>query len=371
MTTIAAEQFMQRALDLARRGEGRTRPNPPVGALVVKGNEVVGEGFHPRAGEPHAEIFALRQAGEGARGADLFVTLEPCSHRGRTGPCTEAILAAGIRRVYVGTTDPNPLVNGAGIRQLRAAGLEVETGLLGAESARLIAPFAKHVTSGLPFLILKAALTLDGFTATSAGDSQWISCEESRLEVHRLRDRVDGILVGSGTVLADDPRLTTRLPEGGRDPARIVVDSRLRIPEDAALLHLESPAPTLLATTGQADPDRLRRLRDLGHEVLVLPALDGRVDLGALLAELGRRGLQSLLVEGGGTLNGELWRRSLIDRVMLFLAPLVLGGGDGRGLFSGPGPLRLSDAVRLEGLRVRRCGEDFLLEGEVRPCSPG
>jgi len=264
----SSEEYMQRALDLARRAEGRTRPNPAVGAVVVRDGEVVGEGFHPAAGEPHAEIFALREAGDKARGADLYVTLEPCSHQGRTGPCAEAVIAAGIGRVIIGTPDPNPLVSGRGMARMKDAGIPVVCGVLEDECRRLIAPFAKHVVSGLPYLILKSAITLDGFTATASGDSRWITNSASRLHVHRLRNRVDAIMVGIGTVLADNPQLTTRLPEGGRDPLRIVVDSTLKTPEDAAILTVPSESPVLIVTTAQAPQSRVDALTARGAEIL-------------------------------------------------------------------------------------------------------
>jgi diaminohydroxyphosphoribosylaminopyrimidine deaminase/5-amino-6-(5-phosphoribosylamino)uracil reductase len=364
------EDYMARALELARRAEGRTRPNPPVGAVVVRDGATVGEGFHPQAGQPHAEIFALRQAGEKARGADLYVTLEPCSHQGRTGPCVEAVIAAGIGRVFIGTRDPNPLVEGQGITGLQGAGILVQVGILESECRLLIAPFAKHVTTGLPFVILKSAMTLDGKTATSSGDSKWISGPGSREHVHRLRDRVDAVMVGIGTVLDDNPRLTTRLPDGGRDPLRIVVDSRLRIPEEAAVLSVPSEAATLIATTRAAPPDKVARLVERGVEVLQIGGKNGRVDPADLMTELGARGIQSVLLEGGSELSSSLLQAGLIDRVMIFVAPVLIGGDDGKGLFAGRGATRIADALRLSDICVRRFGDDVLIEGEVGKCSP-
>jgi diaminohydroxyphosphoribosylaminopyrimidine deaminase/5-amino-6-(5-phosphoribosylamino)uracil reductase len=366
---VNIEQYLSQALEMARRGEGRTRPNPAVGAVIVKDGVVVGRGYHPQAGQPHAEIFALREAGDRARGADMYVTLEPCSHHGRTGPCTDAIIKAGLARVFVGTPDPNPQVAGAGIRKLRAAGIDVRCGILENECRRIIAPFAKHILEKLPFVILKSAMTLDGKTATTSGHSQWVSNAASRLEVHRLRDRVDGIMVGIGTVLRDDPQLTTRLPEGGRDPERIVVDSHLRIPVDAAILHLDSTAATLIATTASAEPDKIDAVRGTGAQVLILPEKGGRVDLHALMTVLGERGLQSILLEGGAELNGALWRAGLVDRVMMFVAPKIVGG-EGRGVFNGPGAATMTEAAILRDVRVRRFGEDTMIEGEVEKCSP-
>ncbi|MFO7983522.1 MAG: bifunctional diaminohydroxyphosphoribosylaminopyrimidine deaminase/5-amino-6-(5-phosphoribosylamino)uracil reductase RibD [Desulfuromonadales bacterium] len=359
------EKFMQLALELARRGEGRTRPNPPVGAVVLRDGHVVGRGFHPRAGEPHAEIFALEEAGDMAAGAELYVTLEPCSHHGRTGPCCEAIVKAGIRRVVIGATDPNPHVDGGGIRYLQQAGLEVFSGILEPDCQRLIAPFARHATTGLPFVILKSAMTLDGFTACASGDSRWVSGEESRLHVHGLRDRVDAIMVGAGTVEKDDPRLTTRLPGDGRDPLRVVVDSTLRLSEKAAIFQTDSDAVTLIATTGRADTRKVERLRAGGAEVLILAEDDGWVDLKDLLQHLGRRDVQSLLLEGGATLAGRCFRQRLINRVMIFVAPRLIGGADGRGIFAGPGVQVMNEAPTLQDVRVSRFGDDTLIEGEM------
>ena len=363
------EQFMQAALDLAATAEGRTRPNPAVGALVVKNGRVIGEGFHPAAGQPHAEIFALRQAGAKARGATLYVTLEPCSHTGRTGPCADAVIAAGLARVVVATVDPNPLVSGRGLERLRQAGIAVETGVLEGAARRLIAPFAKHVSSGLPFVVLKAGMTLDGMIATAGGDSRWITNPSSRNLVHQLRDRVDAILVGVGTVLQDNPLLTTRLPQGGRNPLRVVVDSQLRIQEDAALLETGQELATLIVTTAAASPAKRQRLLDRGVQVVTVEAAATGVELRQMLAGLGQRGVQSLLLEGGATLNHAMLHAGLVDQVMFFLAPKLIGG-QGRGLFSGPGVARLADAFPLRGLRSRMVDGDILIEGELGPCSP-
>jgi len=361
---------MRQALELAERGRGRTTPNPPVGAIVVREGTVVGRGFHPRAGEPHAEIFALREAGRLARDAEVFVTLEPCSHHGRTGPCADALIAAGVRRVVVGVQDPNPQVAGKGLDRLRAAGIAVEVGVLQAECQRLIRPFATWVLHRRPYTLYKAAMTLDGCTATGLGDSRWVSCEESRQEVHRLRDRVDAILVGVETALADDPQLTTRLPEGGgRDPMRIVVDSRLRLPVAARMLQQDSAALTIIATTEAADPRREEELTAAGAHVWRLPSAHGRVDLAALWRRLGDWPVQTLLVEGGGTLAAAALAQGLIDHLLLFISPRLVGG-EGRRLFAGPGVGRMAESLRLDDLCVRQCGEDMRVEGEIRPCSP-
>jgi len=364
------EKYMLRALELARQGEGRTSPNPPVGAVVVRDGEIVGEGFHAKAGEPHAEIFALRQAGEVARGSDLYVTLEPCSHQGKTGPCADAVIAAGISRVLVGVQDPNPQVSGRGVERLRAAGIEVACGVMTEECGRLIAPFARHILSGMPYTIYKTAMTLDGKIASATGDSKWISSENSRREVHRLRNRVEAIMVGVDTVLSDDPLLNTRLPEDGRDPLRIVVDSHLRMPETAAMLQQESTAGTLIATTAVTDPATRRKLEAAGAEVLVLRDEEGRVALPELWQELGRRNVQSLLLEGGARLAGAALRAGLISQMMIFVAPKMIGGDSDYGIFRGAGCSLLGDAIQLEDIRLQRFDNDILICGEVVKCSP-
>ncbi|MCA1795975.1 MAG: bifunctional diaminohydroxyphosphoribosylaminopyrimidine deaminase/5-amino-6-(5-phosphoribosylamino)uracil reductase RibD [Geobacteraceae bacterium] len=364
---------MRQALALARRAEGRTSPNPPVGALIVAQGQIVGEGYHPKAGDPHAEIFALRAAGDNARGADAYVTLEPCSHQGRTGPCCDALIAAGIRRVFIGICDPNPLVNGRGIKRLRAAGVEVAAGILGEECRYLCAPFIKHVLSGRPLVILKSGITLDGKTATSTGASQWITGPESRAHVHHVRNRVDAIMVGIGTVNADNPRLTTRLEHGkGRDPVRVVLDSSLRIDPGSALLQHDSPAPTLIFTSSRADREREQHLNTCpGVEVIRVPhTSEGRVALDAVLDVMGQRDIQSVLVEGGAELNQELLQNKLVDRIMLYVAPKLLGGSDGCGIFKGKGPHNLNAAQPLHNLKVQTIGADILIEGEVHPCLP-
>lgn len=359
---------MQQAVGLALRGIGRTAPNPPVGSVIVRDGEVVGEGFHPRAGEPHAEVFALRQAGERACGATVYVTLEPCSHHGRTGPCADALIAAGVKRVFIGVQDPNPQVAGRGVAKLKAAGIEVTVGTEDDECRRLLAPFTRFITTGLPYTIYKSAMTLDGKTATASGDSQWISGAESRQQVHLLRDRVEAIMVGIGTVLADDPLLNTRLPQGGgRDPLRVVVDSKLQMPTDAAMLHQQSTSWTLIATT-VADPEKTKKLQHAGAEVMRFPEIDGQVDLSELWRELGRREVQRLLLEGGATLAGAALRAGLIDQLMLFVAPKLIGGTADYGIFSGNGCQELVNAVPLVDLRHEQVGEDILITGEVDRC---
>lgn len=366
-----AELFMARAVELARRGEGRTAPNPPVGAVLVRDGGIVGEGYHPAAGQPHAEIFALRAAGDQAQGADLYVTLEPCCHQGRTGPCTEALIAAGVSRVFYGCLDPNPRVAGEGIARLQAAGIAAAVVPLGSSCRRLIAPFAKHIVTGRPFITLKAAMTLDGQLATSRGESQWISGPESRERAHRMRDRADAVLTGSGTVLADNPRLTVRLAEDGvRNPARVVLDGRLRTSPAAAVYAAEAPGRRLLVTADDHDEPLLAPYRAVGVEIVQVPRRGNHLDLARVMSELGILGLQSILVEAGGTLNAALLRAGEVDRLCLFVAPLLFGGCDGLPLFNGAGASQLGQALHLDGLTVERCGADLFLEGEVK-CSQG
>ena len=368
MSDLNHQHFMQLALNLARKGEGRTSPNPPVGAVVVSSGIVVGKGFHPQAGEPHAEIFALKQAGEKARGADIYVTLEPCSHQGKTPPCVDALIAAGIKSVYIGVVDPNPLVAGSGVKKLKEAGIEVQTGVLELECRRLIKPFRKHITTGLPFTIYKAAITLDGNTATIEGDSRWVSGKESRLQVHQLRDQVEAIMVGVGTVLNDDPLLNTRLSDGqGRDPLRIVVDSQLRINPECRMLKQNSAAKTLIATIS-TDQKKILALQNIGAEVCVFSAESGRVFLPELWYELGRRNVQKLLLEGGSKLAESALEKGLIDQVMLFLAPKLLGGLSGFGMFSGFGCATMAEATQLEDMRYMQIGEDLMITGDISPC---
>ncbi|MCD6581637.1 MAG: bifunctional diaminohydroxyphosphoribosylaminopyrimidine deaminase/5-amino-6-(5-phosphoribosylamino)uracil reductase RibD [Desulfuromusa sp.] len=359
---------MQLAVNLARQGEGRTAPNPPVGAVIVKDNQIVGEGFHPQAGEPHAEIFALRQAGGKAQGAEMYVTLEPCSHHGKTPPCADALIAAGIKSVYVGVVDPNPQVAGRGIERLKNAGIDVQAGILESECYRLIVAFKKHISTGLPFTIYKAAMTLDGNTATSLGDSKWVSGEESRLQVHRLRDRVDAIMVGVGTVLSDDPLLNTRLSDNsGRDPLRVVVDSQLRINPACRMLKQVSAAKTLISTIS-TDQKKIAALQNVGAEVVVLPTDSGQVSLLELWQELGRRNVQKLLLEGGATLAKAALNNGLIDQLMLFIAPKLLGGSSAFGIFSGSGCAEMSAAIKLKDVCFQQVGEDLLITGDIAPC---
>ncbi len=357
---------MKLALRLAAKGAGWVSPNPMVGALVVREGQVVGRGFHRRAGAAHAEVASLRQAGAAARGADLYVTLEPCNHQGRTPPCTEAILAAGVARVIIATPDPNPRVAGSGAQFLQSRGITVEVGLLAQEARRLNQAWFHWLESGRPWVIAKAACSLDGKIATAGGQSQWLTDEPARAWGHRLRHQVDAILVGIETVLSDDPQLTTRLPRGGKDPIRIVLDSALRIPLTSRVLHLKSPAPTWVACTDAAPAEKIAALKQLGAEVLVFKGQSrdsGRVPLPSLLRLLGRRQVQSLLVEGGAEVLGAFFEQKLVNQFYFFFAPKFLGGRQAPGVLGGEGIVHLKDAPQARDLVIRRIGADLLIKG--------
>ncbi len=353
---------MRRAVRLGRSGLGRTSPNPPVGAVVVARGRVVGEGFHHRPGAAHGEIEALRAAGPKARGATLYVTLEPCNHWGRTGPCADAVVAAGIRRVVIGVRDPNPRVRGGGVAKLRRAGISVETGVEAAACAELIAGFAHHVRTGRPLVTLKLAASLDGRIATTTGASRWISGEPARRLVQRWRNESDAVMVGAGTVMADDPQLTCRL-RGGRDPLRVIVDGRLRVPLRAQVLTKAAAPGTLIATVTRKAAI-MNTLRRRGATVLVLPGRKGQLSLRRLLRQLGARGVTSVLIEGGATLAAAALRERVVDRLVCFVAPKLIGG-DGRAMVESLGVRGLADAIPLRDVRVEGVGDDLMIRANI------
>ena len=360
---------MRRALQLAARADHASSPNPMVGAVVLdRDGRAAGEGFHRRAGEPHAEAEALQQAGPRAAGGTLYVTLEPCSHQGRTPPCVEAVLAAGVRRVVAAMEDPDPRERGAGLARLRAKGVEVAVGVEEAAARRLNRFYIKHRITGRPFVTVKFAISLDGRIATASGESRWITGERSRTEAHRLRQLHDAILVGAGTVVEDDPKLTNRLPGATRQPLRVVVDSALRIPAAATVLTGQGgEAPTLVATTSRAAAAAVAALESAGAEVLRLGASgpSQRVDLDELLQELGRRDVLSLLVEGGAEVHGAFFDAGLVDAVVAFLAPVVIGGEKAPPAVGGAGVAQLADAFRLHDVQIARLGDDLMISGDV------
>lgn len=356
---------MRRALALARRAEGRTAPNPMVGAILVDSGGVAGRGWHQRAGEPHAEVLALRDAGPRARGATLYVTLEPCCHQGRTPPCTDALIDAGVSRVVAAMADPNPLVAGKGFQRLREAGLRVECGLLEAEARALNRGYVRAISSGLPWVALKMAMTLDGRIATPGGDSRWITGEKARRQVHRLRDRCDALLVGRGTALADDPLLTTRLPRG-RSPLRVIACGSGLISPASRLAASARQSPLLLLHRSglNPDPDEVRELEAAGVELQEVAAGESGPDEIAMLRALRDRGCCSVLCEGGARLAGRLFDRNLIDEVYWFIAPRLAGAGPGP--LSSAGVTKMDEAKQLLHPRVRQFGPDLLCHGFLR-----
>jgi diaminohydroxyphosphoribosylaminopyrimidine deaminase/5-amino-6-(5-phosphoribosylamino)uracil reductase len=361
---MSDETWMRRALELAARGRGAVEPNPMVGAAVVRDGRCAGEGWHQRHGGPHAEVSALAAAGEQARGATLYVTLEPCCHHGKTPPCTDAILKAGVARVVAAMSDPFPRVSGRGADLLRQAGVAVEVGLCEAEARRLNAPYLKLLAAGKPWVIAKWAMTLDGKIATRTGDSKWISGEASRRVVHELRGRVDAVVVGVGTVLADDPALTAR-PPGPRVAARVVLDSRLRTPAESQLARTAREVPVLLVTSGRAPQEKREAFARLGCEVLLPGDEGGRPSLPRLLEEMGRRRWTNVLVEGGGEVLGGFLDAGAIDEVHVFIAPRLVGGEQARSPILGRGVERIAEALALREVEVALVEGDVYIQGRT------
>jgi diaminohydroxyphosphoribosylaminopyrimidine deaminase/5-amino-6-(5-phosphoribosylamino)uracil reductase len=366
---------MLRALELALKARGRTSPNPMVGAVIVRGERVVGEGYHRHAGGSHAEVAALRKAGSLARGADLYVNLEPCSHQGRTPPCTESIIRAGIGRVFAAVKDPNPLVAGEGGKQLRRAGISVRFGLAAPEARRANESYLKYIRTGLPFVFVKSAISLDGKTATKTGDSQWITGSGARAKVHELRDGADAIMVGIGTVVADDPSLTTRLAAGkGSDPVRVIIDPLLRLPRSAKVLKRGAGAGVLVVTSGLAPATRAGKLRAAGAEILVVEGEGRRIDMRQLVGILGRRGMTSVMIEGGSEVAASAFEAGVVDKVVYFIAPKIIGGREAPTAVGGVGISLLREAIGLRDMRVSSLEGDLMVEGYVQggegQCSP-
>lgn len=348
---------MKRALTLAARAGGRTSPNPMVGAVLVRSGRVIAEDYHKKAGTPHAEALVLASAGARAKGATLYVTLEPCCHtKKRTPPCTRAIIACGIKRVVVAMKDPNPKVAGRGIEELKAAGIEVACCVLEAQARALNEAYIKHMTTGTPYVTLKAAMTLDGKIATPTGQSRWITSEAARKLVHKLRASVDALITGIGTVAADDPELTARL-RGARQPVRIIIDPTLRISKEARVLGM--PPPTIIVTRAHKS-DKAKELRAAGVAII---GFTGELDLKWLMRELGAMGLISVLIEAGSTLNAHALLSGVVDRLMVFVAPKIIGGAASYPVVGGKEFLALDDAIMLEGMKARAVGPDLLIEG--------
>lgn len=356
------EFYMNLALTNARAMKGQTDPNPLVGSVIVNENRIVGVGTHLKAGEPHAEIHALRMAGEKARGGTIYVTLEPCSHHGRTGPCAEAIVKAGIKKVVVATLDPNPVVAGNGIKILKDANIEVEIGICEEESKKLNEVFNKFIVTGKPFITLKSAMTLDGKISSFSWDSKWITSEEARKDVHQLRHEHVGILVGVNTVVKDNPELTTRIPNG-RNPIRIILDSSLKIPFEAKVVT-DKLAETWIFTSQQYSREAKEKLELLGVKVFVTSGKE-RVDLHETLSILGEHSVSSVLIEGGGEVNASFLQEGLVDKLILYVAPKLIGGRTSPSFFSGEGIEKMVDAIKIDNMEVEKIGNDFKFTGYV------
>lgn len=356
---------MQKAIALARKGSFKVSPNPKVGCVLVKKGKIISQGYHQHFGGLHAEINALRETGVRAKGSTMYINLEPCRHYGKTPPCTEAIIEAGVKEIVVGMVDPNPLVNGKGLRELKAKGIKIKLGVLREECAKLNEPYIKYITQGLPFVVLKSAMSLDGKIATPSGDSKWISSEASRKYVKTLRNQVDAILVGIDTVLQDNPGLLGSHSE--KRPIRVILDSHLRIPLDARVLN--SWAPTIVATQKGVDKKRVESLETKGVEVLQIPRWKKHpqrgLDLKYLMKKLAKRGVVSILIEGGGKVNASALEMGLVDKVIFFIAPKIVGGENAITPVEGEGIDRIGEAIKLKDTKIKRFGEDILFEGYV------
>ncbi len=366
-------QHMRRAIELAWQGRGWTSPNPMVGAVLVRDGVIVGEGFHPQVGKPHAEIYALDAAGPEAQGATMYVSLEPCAHQGRTPPCVERVIESGVSRVVIATEDPNPLVAGRGIQMLKAAGITVELGVCEEEARQLNERFFKYIRTRRPFVSIKTGMSLDGKIATASGESQWITNNDSRGYVQILRATYDAVMVGVNTVVQDNPRLTCRLP-GGRQPVKIIIDSMGRTPTTANLFLKQGTSSlksnTIICVGQRAPEDRLRALRAAGAEILVCPDgvfnVDTHIDLARLMPLLGKREITSILIEGGGTLNAAALEAGVVDKVYVFVAPKIIGGMGAPTMVEGSGVTLLEEAVQLHRMTCTPMGGDFLLEAYTR-----
>ena len=363
------EEYMKRALELARKGEGHTSPNPMVGCVVVKDGRIISEGYHEKYGEFHAERYALTRSTEDTTAADLYVTLEPCCHQGKTPPCTDIIIEKKIARVFVGSMDSNPLVAGKGVQILRDHGIYVETGILEEECLKLNEVFYHYITTKTPFVVMKYAMTLDGKIACATGDSRWVTGETARAQVHRMRGRYRGIMVGIGTVLADDPMLNCRV-EGGVDPVRIICDSNLHIPLESQIVKTASEIETIVACSQEAleaerKQEKIRKLKEAGIQLIGTEGAHG-VNLVELMKKLGEQNIDSILLEGGGTLNASALEDGIVNKVYAYIAGKLIGGMDARSPVEGMGIDRMADAITLKNMEIERLGDDFCIVGYVK-----
>lgn len=360
------QQYMKQAMELAEKARGRTGPNPLVGALIVKNGQIIGKGYHQKYGGHHGEVNAFNAQTETAKGATLYVTLEPCHHFGKTPPCVDRVIKEGVGRVVIGLKDPNPLVAGKSIEKLQKHGIDTTVGVLEAALKEQNRIFLKYIRSQRPYTVIKTAMSLDGKIATASGESRWITGEQARGYVHVLRDQMAGIMVGVGTVIEDNPSLTTRFShKEGADPHRIIVDTRGRIPVTSKVLHLESKAKTIIASTELMEKDKKKALEDLGATIIINPIKNERVDLKYLFDRLGEEKIDSILVEGGSTLNFSLIEEGLVDRIISFIAPKIIGGESAKTPIGGRGILRMEEVISLKNIQYRQFGEDFMIQGDV------
>ncbi|MEJ8554722.1 bifunctional diaminohydroxyphosphoribosylaminopyrimidine deaminase/5-amino-6-(5-phosphoribosylamino)uracil reductase RibD [Tepidibacter sp. Z1-5] len=360
-------KYMKRAIELALKGKGYTSPNPLVGAVIVKEGRIIGQGYHEHYGKAHAEVNAVNNACEDVTGATMYVTLEPCSHFGKTPPCAQLLIDKKIKKVIIGMMDPNPIVAGRGIKLLRENRIEVTVGVLEEEVKKMNEIFIKYISKKLPFCILKTAMTLDGKIATSTGDSKWITNEKSREYVHEIRHQVSGIMVGIGTVLADNPSLTTRLEDKeGVDPVRIIVDTKGRIPLESKVLNINSKSKTIIATTEKADKNKLKLIKEKKAEIIITPLKNNQVDLGYLIQKLGEMKIDSILIEGGSTLNYSILNEGYVDKVISFIAPKIIGGENAKTPVGGVGIEYIKNAIELESFEVKMFEQDIMIEGYLR-----
>lgn len=355
------EKYMEIAIDLARRGRGKVSPNPMVGAIIVKEDKIIGKGYHMKYGENHAEINALENATESVENATMYVTLEPCSHYGKTPPCVDVIIKNKISKVVIGSLDPNPLVSGKSVKKLRENNIEVIIGVLEEQCIKLNEVFIKYISTNMPFVIMKCAMSLDGKIATSSGESKWISCEESRKDVHKLRGEVSGIMVGIDTVIKDDPQLTCRI-ENLKSPIRIIVDTNLRVPIESKVITDLSTSKTIIATANNADKEKINLLKNHGVEILVCNKKNEKVDLVDLMKKLGKLNIDSILLEGGATLNYSALEANVVDKIQFYIAPKIIGGGNSKTPVGGSGIGELKDAYKIKELNTRMIDEDIFLE---------
>lgn len=360
------KKFMEYALELAERGRGVVSPNPLVGAVIVKEGKIIGEGYHEKFGQAHAEVNAIKNAREDVKGSTIYVTLEPCSHYGKTPPCVDLIIESRIKKVIVGMVDPNPLVSGRGIDILRKNNIEVHVGLLEEDCKRLNEVFIKYIDTGKPFCLLKVAMTLDGKISTYRGDSKWISSEKSREYVHKLRHEFSGIMVGIETVIRDNPMLNTRIKGfQGKNPIRIVLDSRLRIPMDSNIVATAHEISTIVATGEFSNLERIRELEEKSIKIIRIPLKDGKIDMNILMEKLGNMGIDSILIEGGANVNYSSLEANLVDKLAFFIAPKLLGGKNAKTPVEGQGIEKISSSIKIKDMKSKYIGEDLLIEGYI------